>query len=77
MSNDIAGTEMSTGDEYRIKAAEFHARAICQTSARMKKQYEDLSRAYLRLAEQADRNARVYLVYEPPPPKLSDTPELK
>ena len=78
MSNDIAGgSEMSTGDEYRIKAAAFHARAVCQTSPRIKKQYEDLSRAYLRLAEQADRNACVYLAYEPPPPKLSDGPELK
>ena len=68
---------MSTGDEYRIKAAAFHARASCQTSARIKEQYEKLSRAYLRLAEQADRNACVDLLYEPPPPKLSNGPQLK
>ena len=65
-------TEMSAGDEYRIKAATLHARALCQTSPRIKKQYDDLARAYLRLAEQADRNATVDLVYEPPPLKLSD-----
>jgi hypothetical protein len=70
MSNDI-GTEMTSGDHYRAKAAEFHAQAQCVTSPPIKKQFEDLSRAYLRLAEQADRNATIELVYEPPPPKLS------
>jgi hypothetical protein len=31
------------------------------------------AKAYLRLAEQADRNALVDLVYEPPPPKLGQS----
>jgi len=73
MSNDI-GSRMTTGDHYRLKAAVLHARAIGQTSARIKEQFEKLSRAYLRLAEQADRNACVDLLYEPPPLKLSDGP---
>jgi hypothetical protein len=29
-----------------------------------------MAKAYLRLAEQADRNDRADLIYEPPPPKL-------
>jgi hypothetical protein len=65
---------MDTGDHYRVKAAKFHAQAQSATNARLKRQFEDLSRAYLRLAEQADRNATVELIYEPPPPKLSDSP---
>jgi hypothetical protein len=65
---------MTTGDQYRVKAAEFHAHAQCATNSELKRQFEDLSLAYLRLAEQADRNATIELVYEPPPPKLSDGP---
>ena len=56
---------MTTGDHYRVRAAEFHAQAQSETDPSMKEQYENLSRAYLRLAMQADRNARE-LVYEPP-----------
>ena len=58
---------MGTGDSYRIKAAAFHARAQCTTSPRLGGQYENLAKAYLRLAEQADRND---LIYEQPPPNL-------
>jgi hypothetical protein len=35
--------------------------------------FANLAKAYLRLAEQADRNALVDLVYEPPPPKLGQS----
>ena len=38
--------------------------------------FENLARAYLRLAEQAIRNAQTDVSYEPPPPKLGD-PDLK
>ena len=61
---------MGTGDHYRIKAAELHAQAQCQTTPRLQIQFENLAKAYLRLAEQADRNAEAEVVYEPPPPKL-------
>jgi hypothetical protein len=33
-------------------------------------QYENLSKAYLRLAEQADRNDMADITYEPPPRKI-------
>ena len=61
---------MATGDQYRIKAAAFHARGQCEPSPRLQVQFENLAKAYLRLAEQADRNAEAEVVYEPPPPKL-------
>jgi hypothetical protein len=61
---------MATGDQYRIKAAEFHAQAQSVASP---VGFANLAKAYLRLAEQADRNALVDLVYEPPPPKLGQS----
>jgi len=63
---------MAAGDQYRIKAASFHAQALCTRSPRLRTQYENLSKAYLRLAEQADRNDITDITYEPPPPKLSN-----
>jgi hypothetical protein len=61
---------MAAGDEYRIKAAELHAQAQCHTTSKLRVQFENLAKAYLRLAEQADRNDRADLIYEPPPTKL-------
>src|SRR5262245_53001867 len=68
---------MATGDQYRIKAAEFHAEAQRATNRGLRRQFENLSRAYLLLAGQSDRNARIELVYEPPPPKLTEEPRAK
>jgi hypothetical protein len=64
---------MATGDQFRIRAAEFHAMAQCATSHRLQVQYENLAKAYLRLAEQADRNAQTDVIYEPPTPRLDDS----
>jgi hypothetical protein len=61
---------MSMRDHYRTKAAEFHARARNEYDTKARHEYENLARQYLRLAEQAERNEFVDLVYEPPPPKL-------
>ena len=67
---------MTAGDQYRIKAAEFQARGQAESNLKLRIGFEHLARAYLRLAEQADRNSAMELVYEPPPPKLDD-PEMK
>ena len=72
----VRGVAMTSGDQYRIKAASFHAHALCAPSARLRVQYENLSKAYLRLAEQADRNNAADITYEPPPPKI-DNPDRK
>jgi len=60
---------METCIEYRIKAAELFALANNEHFHGFKIQCERLARAYLRLAEQADRNSQLDLTYETPPAK--------
>jgi hypothetical protein len=60
---------MSTGENYRAKAAEFDARARREIDPFMRKQWDGMAKSYRRLAEQADRNAQLDLVYEPPAPR--------
>jgi hypothetical protein len=52
------------------------AKAESETDPETRAGFENLARAYLRLAEQALRNAQTDVIYEPAPPKLDD-PELK
>lgn len=63
---------MTPWEEYRVKAAELHARAACETDAAIQKDLENLALSYMRLAEQAERNSRVDLTYETPIPKNDD-----
>jgi hypothetical protein len=51
---------------YRIRAAELFALANDGHYAAFKLQFERLARAYLRLADQAERNSRLDLTYETP-----------
>jgi hypothetical protein len=57
---------MPTGDEYRSKAAEIMERVRAETEPRLSAELAKLAYAYLRLADQADRNALTDLVYETP-----------
>jgi hypothetical protein len=60
---------MTSGDAYRTKATEL--RAIAQREpVTLQAQFEALAQSYLRLAEQAERNARLDVSYETPSPKL-------
>ena len=52
---------------YRIKAAKLFALASQDHHRALKIQFEHLARAYLRLAEQADRNSQLDISYEAPP----------
>jgi hypothetical protein len=61
---------MSDGDQYRIKAVAFYAQALAQTNPKIKREFEKLAKSYLLLAQQADRNSQLDLVYEPAPPKI-------
>jgi hypothetical protein len=72
------GWHMAASDKYRIQAAKFYAQARGATSLspHLRVQFEELAKAYLRLAEQADRNGMADITYEPPPPKL-DNPNRK
>jgi len=50
---------MAAGDDYRIKAAEMNAKAKRETKPQTRAELEHLALAYLRLADQADRNVRL------------------
>jgi hypothetical protein len=62
---------MAAGDEYRVKAAEMNARARKERDPLIRAEHENLALAYLRLADQADKNAKIDLVYETPPARPS------
>ena len=48
---------MSMRDNYRTRAAEFHARARMESDEWIRRQYESLAKQYSRLAERVDHNA--------------------
>ena len=54
---------------YRIKAAELFALANNEPYRGLRIQCDRMARAYLRLAEQAERNSQLDLTYETPPAK--------
>lgn len=55
------------GDAYRIRASELNAEARQEPDAERRKELKSLAMAYLRLADQAERNAQSNVVYETPP----------
>ena len=67
---------MVPGDKYRARALELLARAEIETDPQIRAEFENLAAAFLRLAEQAERNSLFDVTYEPPPPKV-DNPDLK
>ena len=65
---------MASGDNYRAKALELLARAETENDLELRQGFENLAAAYLRLAEQAERNTKLIIDFEmPPDPKSSDT----
>jgi len=70
MSKDIWGIPMTMRDEYLTRAAEFFARARCESSQKV--EFENLAKYYLRLAIEADRNSHLDGTYEQPTRKLGD-----
>jgi len=57
---------MSSGDEYRAKALELLAHAETESDRLLRGSFENLAAAYLRLAEQADRNTKLVIEFELP-----------
>jgi hypothetical protein len=57
---------MTAGDHYRVRAAELNALAKHEASPTVRREYEHLALAYLRLADQAERNSETDVVYETP-----------
>ncbi len=66
---------MTPPEQYRALAARFRARARMGENARLAAEWEHLARCYVRLAEQAERNLGLDLVYETPPPRPEGPPE--
>ena len=60
----IEARKMAAGDQYRIKATEFRARAKSEANPRIRVEFENLAKASLRSAEDADWNERVEAVYD-------------
>jgi hypothetical protein len=58
--------------EYLLRAAELSAMAQVETHRADNAEFENLARAYLRLAEQARRNSQTDIVCQAPPNKLKD-----
>jgi len=63
---------MGPQNEYLLRAAELSARAQSETDPADKLEFENLARAYLRLAKQAERNSQTDIVYETTPEKKRD-----
>ena len=63
---------MTQREEYLLRAAEFSAWAQSESDAARKVEFENMARAYLRLAEQAKRNSLTDIVYETPLKKDRD-----
>jgi hypothetical protein len=57
---------VTPADQYRALAARFRAHARGTDNPRLGAEWEHLARCYIRLAEQADRNLGLDLVYETP-----------
>jgi len=55
-----------------LRVAEFLARADGKTDSLIRAEFENLAKAYFRLAELAKQDARSNVVYEPPSPKIDD-----
>ena len=63
---------MNPRDEYLLRAAELSAMTQIETDHVSRAEFENLARAYLRLAEQAERNSQADIVYEIPLKKDRD-----
>jgi hypothetical protein len=58
---------MTSADHYRTLAADCAARARNETDPATKAEWVLMAASYKRLADQADRNATMDIVYETPP----------
>jgi hypothetical protein len=58
---------MPSGADYRRKAADLAERGRAENNPVVRAELESLALSYLRLADQADLNAAVDIVYETPP----------
>ncbi|MGB8608951.1 hypothetical protein [Bradyrhizobium sp.] len=60
---------MTSRQGYLLRAAELSAKAQAENDHARKVEFQNLARAFLRLAEQAERNSHTEIAYETPPKK--------
>lgn len=65
---------MSAAELYRTKAAQLAVDARSEGHGLIRSELLNMAQAYLRLAEQADRNSHLDMVYETPPHASNDGP---
>jgi hypothetical protein len=58
---------MTPGERYKAKALELLARAQVESDPQLRTEFETLAAAFLRLAEQAERNTKFVIDFEMPP----------
>jgi hypothetical protein len=58
---------MPPGDDYRRKAAEMAERSAREADPALRGEFDRLALFYIRLADQAERNAKADLIYEATP----------
>ena len=63
---------MASGDGYRAKALELLAHAETESDPVLRGGFENLAAAYLRLAEQAERNTKLVVEFELPHDESGD-----
>jgi hypothetical protein len=68
---------MASGDTYRAKVLELLARAETENDPELRQSFENLAAAYMRLAEQADRNTKLVIEFELPPDAEAGDPKPK
>jgi hypothetical protein len=56
---------MTPATHYRTLAAQLRSRARTEENRQLRAEWEHLAQCYVRLAEQADRNSRTDVSYEP------------
>jgi hypothetical protein len=65
---------MTPRKEYLLRAAELSAKAQAENDHARKVEFQNLARAFLRLAEQAERNKHTDIVYKTPPKRIATKP---
>ena len=60
-------SQISKASHYRVRAAEFAARARNEKEPHLQVDYAKIARGYIFLAQLADKNSQTDLAYETPP----------
>jgi len=66
---------MTVSGEYRVRAAEFRAKADSLRDPLFSSMFYRLSKTYSQLARYAEQTKRKSLAYEPSPPVAADPPK--